>query len=241
MGAHSADGIAPRRSKLRAYLLLARVSNLPTVWTNVLAAYVIAGASFDSLLIASLSLSLFYTGGMFLNDAFDARFDSHARPDRPIPNGDASQREVFIIGFALLAIGESLLVLQPFPTRAARWGLALAAAIVFYDYAHKDKLYGPIVMGLCRALVYLVAASSATGIEPYRVVGAASVMMAYVMTLTYVAKLAGRGDWVPWLIAGICIVDAIFITMAGGGPVAATVAIAGFIVTLALQRVVPGT
>ena len=28
-----------RRTKTRAYLLLARVSNLPTVWTNVLAAF----------------------------------------------------------------------------------------------------------------------------------------------------------------------------------------------------------
>ena len=74
-----------RRSRPRAYLLLARISNLPTVWTNVLAAYVVAGASRESLPIASIAASLFYTAGMFLNDAFDAPFDAQARADRPIP------------------------------------------------------------------------------------------------------------------------------------------------------------
>ena len=240
MGAQSADGIVRRRSKLRAYLLLARVSNLPTVWTNVLAAYVIAAAAFDSLPIALLSVSLFYTGGMFLNDAFDAAFDRDVRPDRPIPNGDVSRREAFAVGFGLLLLAESLLVFQPFPTPALRWGLALAVAIVFYDYQHKGIWYGPAVMGLCRALVYFLAASGATGGDR-AVLEEALIMFAYVMTLTQVAKLAGRGEWVPWLIAGICLVDALFIMMAGGGPVAATIAIAGFIVTLGLQRVVPGT
>jgi hypothetical protein len=43
------------------------------------------------------------------------------------------------------------------------------------------------------------------------------------------------------LIAGICLVDAIFIATAGGGPILATIAVAGFFATLALQRVVPGT
>lgn len=240
MGAQSTDGVVPRRSKLRAYLLLARVSNLPTVWTNVLAAYVIAYATFDSLPIALLSVSLFYTGGMFLNDAFDVGFDNEARPDRPIPNGDVSRREAFTIGFGLLLLGEFLLIFQPFPMPALRWGLLLALAIVFYDFHHKGIWYGPAVMGLCRALVYLLAGASATGGD-LPVLGPALVMFAYVMSLTHIAKLAGRGDWVPWLIAGICLVDAIFIATAGGGPVLATIAIAGFIVTLAMQRVVPGT
>lgn len=240
MGAQSPDGVVPRRSKLRAYLLLARVSNLPTVWTNVLAAYVIAGAAFDSIPIALLSASLFYTGGMFLNDACDARFDSHARPDRPVPNGDVSQGETFFIGFGLLAFAESVLVLQPFPTPALRWGAALAAAIVFYDFAHKGKSYGPIVMGVCRALVYLVAASGATGVESASVIGFALIMFGYVVFLTLYAKLTSGGHLVPWFIAGICLFDASFIAMAFE-PALAAVAALGFVATLALQRVVPGT
>jgi 4-hydroxybenzoate polyprenyltransferase len=240
MGAQSPDGVVARRSKLRAYLLLARVSNLPTVWTNVLAAYVLSTAEFHSMPIALLSMSLFYTGGMFLNDAFDLRFDRKARPDRPIPNGDVSQREAFIAGFGSMLVGEALLVFQPFPALALRWGIALFVAIVFYDFSHKGQPHGPIIMGLCRALVYFAAAAGATGGDA-TVLVPAMLMFSYVMALTHIAKLAGRGDWIPWLIAGICLVDAILIATAGGGPVLSTAAVVGFVLTLALQRVVPGT
>ena len=241
MGAQSLDGIAPRRSKLRAYLLLARVSNLPTVWTNVLAAYVIAGAALDSLPIALVSLSLFYTGGMFLNDACDARVDSQERPDRPIPRGDVSRNEAFVAGFGLLLAGEALLVLQPFPASAMRWGIALFMAIAFYDFAHKGKPYAPIVMGLCRALVYFVAASGAAGDVTSLVADAALVMWGYVIALTWIARAAKLGYAVPWLLAGICLVDAVVILLLAGSPSTALLAAAGFPVTLALQRLVPGT
>ena len=69
-----------RRSRLRAYLLLARVSNLPTVWTNVLAAYVIAEAPLTSMPTAMLALSLFYTAGMFLNDVADVALRQSVAP-----------------------------------------------------------------------------------------------------------------------------------------------------------------
>ena len=58
-------------------LRLGRVSNLPTVWTNVIAATAIAGVdplsgrSGSVLLAVLLAMTLFYVGGMFLNDAFD--------------------------------------------------------------------------------------------------------------------------------------------------------------------------
>ena len=59
---------------LRIALRLGRVSNLPTVWTNVAAAAVLAGVPLASLGVLALAVacSLFYVGGMFLNDAFDA-------------------------------------------------------------------------------------------------------------------------------------------------------------------------
>jgi len=64
------------RSRPRAYLLLARVSNLPTVWTNVLAAVAGAGVSisgFDpGLAGVIIALSMLYSAGMFLNDVCDA-------------------------------------------------------------------------------------------------------------------------------------------------------------------------
>jgi hypothetical protein len=61
------------------------------------------------------------------------------------------------------------------------------------------------------------------------------------VALTVVAKTAGKGSLVPWLLAGICIVDAIMIGGAAGSLQLAAAAAAGFVLTLALQRVVPGT
>ena len=52
-----------------------------------------------------LAISLLYTAGMFLNDAFDREFDTRVRPDRPIPSGDVTAREAFAIGWVLLAAG----------------------------------------------------------------------------------------------------------------------------------------
>lgn len=229
-----------KRSRPRAYLLLARISNLPTIWTNVLAVYVVAGASRESLPIASIAASLFYIAGMFLNDAFDAPFDAKARADRPIPNADVSRNEVFAIGIALMLAGELLLAFLPNRTPALLWGAALAIAIVFYDYQHKGKAFGPIVMGACRALVYCVAAAGALGVVPAPVAIAAVVMWLYIIGLTWVARTAGLGHHVPLLLAGICFVDAAMIA-AAGEPRLALIAATGFVLTLAFQRVVPGT
>lgn len=229
-----------RRSRARAYLLLARISNLPTIWTNVLAAYVVAGAARESLPVAAIAASLFYTGGMFLNDAFDASFDAAARADRPIPAGDVTRTEAFTVGSLLMIAGQSLLWLLPHGAAASGWGVALIAAIVFYDYRHKGHAFGPVVMGACRALVYAMAAAGAAGVVSTPVIVAAIVMWVYILALTWVAKTAGLGYAVPVMLAAICLVDAAMIATMGATPLALAAAL-GFVLTLAFQRVVPGT
>jgi 4-hydroxybenzoate polyprenyltransferase len=229
-----------RRSRPRAYLLLSRVSNLPTVWTNVLAAYVLSRAALDSMPIAMLAMTIFYTAGMFLNDASDADIDAVQRPERPIPSGDVSRTEVLVGGLLMLAGGELILAALPHRSPALLWGLGLAAAVVAYDYKHKGQTFAPVVMGLCRALVYCAAAAGAIGTVPMPVTIAALVMWAYIIALTWIAKTPGLGYLVPWLLAGICLVDAVMI-VAAGAPQLALVAASGFVLTLAFQRVVPGT
>lgn len=69
-------------TSINAYLRLARISNLPTVWTNVLAASVLSGGTTPiRLFLVMLAASLLYTGGMFLNDAFDQNIDRAERPE----------------------------------------------------------------------------------------------------------------------------------------------------------------
>jgi 4-hydroxybenzoate polyprenyltransferase len=230
----------PARSKARSYLLLSRVSNLPTVWTNVLAAYVCAAAALDSLPLAIVSLTLFYTAGMLLNDVCDVPFDRTARSDRPIPSGDVGRREALVVTILLFIGAELVLIREPHARPAMMWGAGLIAAITLYDLSHKGKWYGPVVMGLCRALVYCVAASGAVGVVTTPVFVAAAIMWIYVIALTWVAKAANLGYAVPWMLAGICLIDALIILWMGQPRLAALAAL-GFPLTLAFQRVVPGT
>jgi hypothetical protein len=179
-----------------AALRLGRVSNLPTVWTNVLAGIVLSGAALTArpALLLLLSLSLFYVAGMFLNDAFDREFDRRNRPDRPIPAGDVTAATVFTYGFGLLACGLALLLAVGYGTPAATgWtapvaGALLAAAIVLYDAWHKENPASPFVMGLCRLLVYMVAGLAVAGTLPGRLILAAIVSLCYLIGLTCVAK-----------------------------------------------------
>jgi UbiA prenyltransferase family protein len=281
--------------KLRTALRLGRVSNLPTVWTNTLAGAVLAGAGGTGAQFALmlLAFSLFYTGGMFLNDAFDARIDAAQRPERPIPSGEIAARAVFAWGFGLMAAG--IVLLAWIGVAPALAGLTLAVAITFYDWHHKRNLFGPVVMGLCRVLVYVGAGLCVAPSLPDALWIGAALMWCYLIGLTYVAKQENLGKvenlwpllflaapvaygawlaatdpvaggfwllftgWIAvalWflrrrakgdvpravvsLIAGIALLDALLI--AGSGATAlAVVALAGFGVTLYLQRYVAGT
>lgn len=175
---------------------LGRVSNLPTVWTNVLTGAALAGTTTADarLAILMIALSLFYVGGMFLNDAFDAAFDAKARPERPIPSGQVSAAQVYAIGFGMLALGMALIAWvgygwEPFTQwRPVLAGFALAAAIVFYNWHHKENPLSPLIMGLCRVLVYLSAAFAVAAEPPAAVYIAAVVLLCYLIGLTYAAK-----------------------------------------------------
>ncbi len=177
-------------------LRLGRVSNLPTVWTNVLTGAALAGApSFDTRLpLLVLAMSLCYVAGMFLNDAFDRAIDARERPERPIPSGQVSATTVFTGGFTLLAIALILLLWCGYGFReGTQWrpvlsGLVLAAAIIFYDLYHKQNPLSPVVMGLCRVMVYLTAAYAMTTTPPTAVFLAALMLLSYLIGLTYVAK-----------------------------------------------------
>jgi 4-hydroxybenzoate polyprenyltransferase len=170
-------------------LRLGRVSNIPTVWTNVLAGIVLAGAvepSWPSGLVL-LAASLYYLGGMFLNDYFDRAIDASERPERPIPAGEISATTVAKIGCGLLFAGS--VALLPVGPLAVAIGLLLSGAIVGYDLHHKSNQGAPVLMGGCRALVYCIAAAAAVGGVSTTVVIAAVALLAFVAGVTYAARL----------------------------------------------------
>jgi hypothetical protein len=181
---------------LAVALKLGRISNLPTVWSNVLTGTALAGAATADvrLLIIVVALSLFYVGGMYLNDAFDHVFDAKARPERPIPSGQVSAAQVHAFGFGMMAVGLMLLAWVGFgfephmQWRPVMAGTALACAIVFYNWHHKNNPLSPLLMGVCRMLVYLTAAVTVSAVLPAQVTIAAVVLLCYLIGLTYAAK-----------------------------------------------------
>ncbi len=197
----------------RTALELGRVSNLPTVWTNVLAGLAVAGALtlppsiFFALMI---SMSLYYVGGMYLNDAFDAKSDTELRSDRPIPAGRVARGKVFAYGFAMLAVGFLILpaiaiaagkgVSELTPVTVA--GLALAVAIIFYNWRHKGRWHAPYVMGLCRALIYACVGCAAGKTLTSESLFFPILLLFYVAGLTVVAAKESKDEsgpiW-PWI------------------------------------------
>jgi 4-hydroxybenzoate polyprenyltransferase len=182
--------------KAKTLLELGRVSNLPTVWSNVLCGGALSGAALAllPLAVAGLSGSFFYVGGMFLNDAFDAEIDARERPERPIPSGRATRREVTALGAGLLLAGVLLLAggaafgLTP---AGALWplaGLATALAVVLYDRFHKGVVWSPLVMGACRAGLYLLGALALVRVPTSFTLAAAAALLLYVVGLTHIAR-----------------------------------------------------
>jgi 4-hydroxybenzoate polyprenyltransferase len=196
------DGAAPAVS-WTVYLRLGRVSNLPTVWTNVLAGIVLTGTPVEPgpLALLLLVLSPFYIGGMYLNDAFDREIDARERPERPIPAGLVSATTVFVIGHGLLAAALGVLVAQALlGNRPGGWpavvsGLTLAGLIIYYDARHKGNPWGPLVMGLCRVLVYVTAALAVAGRLGTPVLAGAVILLSYLIGLTYVAKQENLAEY----------------------------------------------
>lgn len=282
--------------KLSTALRLGRVSNLPTVSTNVLAGLALAGAGVypaGSTAVACLCASLLYVGGMFLNDAFDAEVDARERPERPIPSGLVRRSEVFVYGAALLLVG--VVFAATLSPGSGLLALATAAMVVTYDVVHKRTSVAPLLMGLCRVGLYWVAAFVVVTPNVPRVALGSVVLCAYVLALTYAAAKENStalvrigplvGLYAPvlvvgprlhsvlgllcllvfvlatlrnnqrvrtrqpvhiragigGLIAGISLLDAVWLAALDAPTPVILVALAAFALTLTLQRFVAGT
>ncbi len=217
-------------------LTLARVSNLPTVCSNVLMAYVVAGGSLErwpALIFAMLGAMLMYAGGCTHNDACDVGWDTIHKPDRLIPSGSLTKAKVQSLAMTEMKLGTIALMLAASGGwREGRgllgfwWPLLLAAAILLYNFRHKENPFSVVVMGACRALLVLSAATVAWNWESPPVLIAAAVLWFYIILLSLLARRESRpggsflrtvrpawsvGRWVGEMLAAIPLVDAVLI------------------------------
>jgi hypothetical protein len=185
----------------RTLLVLARASNLPTIWSNCLAGWALAGGlpltgEFRQMiheparfLIVCLGASLLYIGGMYLNDAFDVDFDRQHRRERPIPSGAIGTNAVWTLGIVWLVGGlVCMFWLAQTNRTTAVLAILLTGTILVYDAIHKAFTLSPVLMGICRLLVVLMAASAGqvgiTGLT----VWSAVVLAFYIIGLSYIAR-----------------------------------------------------
>ena len=186
------------RKYLRTLLVLGRVSNVPTVWSNCLAGWLISGASsIRALLLICAGGTALYIGGMYLNDAFDVEFDRLNRKERPIPSGAISIGDVWGYGLSWLALG--LVLTYFFSTTTFSLAVALVLSILLYDAIHKAVAFSPVIMAACRFFLFLMAASvganGVTGLSAWTAFALAS----YIVGLSFVARSeSNRGPIRYW-------------------------------------------
>ena len=185
--------------KGRAWLELARISNLATCLSNVLVGSALGAGSgalpAGRVAAVTAAVMLLYVAGMTLNDVFDRVIDAAQRPGRPIPSGRVSARAATLLAVVCMVLALAIL------GAAGGWaalglGLVLAAVIVVYDLLHKRFAVSAALMGVCRGLVYLVAAAAiswppGSGWPDTGVLAGA--LAAYTTLLTVVAQAETRG------------------------------------------------
>ena len=204
------------RKTVRAYVELARLSNLPTCFSNVLVGCAIGGLSgwseWKTIAGMTIAIGLLYIAGMALNDAVDHTFDRQQRPGRPIPSGRISIRAACIFTVICMTMAIGLITLMATP--ALLLGLMLAVTIIVYDFLHKKIAASVMLMGLCRGLVYVTAAAAvAWPIDWSITIIFAGTVTIYISIVTLIARseaapTAGARRWLSIMLPFIALAPA---------------------------------
>ena len=208
-----------RSTTFRSYAELLRISNLPTVVSNVLTGCALgagmAQLPWQIVALCSLAVALLYSGGMALNDAADAEPDRMQRPERPIPSGRVSRKAAY--GVAVFSLISGWLLLAVRGADAALLGGVLVAVIVAYDFLHQRYAWAVVFMGLARGMVY-VAAAAVVGLPPFddRVLWFAATLTFYTLAFTLIARSENERQlderrWISRGLPFVSIVPAVWI------------------------------
>jgi 4-hydroxybenzoate polyprenyltransferase len=126
---------------------------------------------------------------MVLNDCFDRDVDARERPQRPLPSGAVPIETAWRLGLSLLVTG---VVLAGFAGRQSLMIAAvLAATILGYNGALKSTWAGPLLMGFCRYLNWLLGLSvTALGVSHWML---PLPVLVYVAALTVLSRSEAGG------------------------------------------------
>jgi len=162
---------------LRDLAAIARLPNVPTVWSNVLAGHLVglglARVALDgtkvrpdfawgTALAAAGAATFLYLMGTFLNDAVDVAVDRVHRPERAVAAGRLSAAFVCNLGLLWGMLGVACAFpLGPFPLALAG---VVAVCVLLYTWSHKKWAASVLLIGLCRGLLYPLGAFAGIGL-----------------------------------------------------------------------------
>lgn len=181
-----------------SWMQLLRPANVVTAISDVLAGVALACLflqlplpAMQTLCYLGFSTLFLYAGGIVFNDVFDADLDLQERPERPIPSGRVSRMAAAYLGSICFVIGcvfAYLVALVPFY-------VALAIVLMCFVYNMKAKhhfLFGPVVMGSCRALNLLLGFAVFPAALDYAYVGL--IPLIYIASVTNISRGEVYGD-----------------------------------------------
>lgn len=210
-----------------------RASNLPTVWTNVLMGTLLAlpqgthTPQWWPLLLLIAGGSCAYLAGMAHNDLCDEPFDRSHKTPRPLVTGALTRRSMqimmcgLLVGFIATVTAAAMLQDRfDLVTKALLIGLFLS--IVAYNVLH--RLHGGVagvLMAACRALLVLLAAQIAGGLDAPQVWIGATAVACWTAGITLLARGERGGEptvrgWLALFIIAAAALPAVGLT--GSGP-----------------------
>ncbi|WP_285010586.1 UbiA-like protein EboC [Pedobacter faecalis] len=150
--------------KLIGYLRLMRPANVVTSVADVLAGITIAGyfamqlTGWAPVILLCISTIGLYSGGIIMNDYFDADLDAKERPERPIPSGLISKKAAAIFGGICFFAGIFAAGLYSKDSQYLAFAI-MVSCLVYDKFLKHNSLFGPLTMGLCRGLNLLLGIS----------------------------------------------------------------------------------
>ena len=212
---------------------MARLPNVPTVWSNVFTAWVLSGGAFASakdhayFALVLAGGTFLYVSGTLFNDVADVEFDRVHRPERPIPSGRVLRAQVASTAAVLMVCGTAAFLLL-----GNYFAIYLPLLILVYTYIHKAiPPAGLFFMASCRLLLAITVSFSVpnikllfTGIIVPNDTPAPQfwwwTLFAYICALSWLAqgeKLPWRRKTVGLMLAALPLLDAVFMLCGGKG------------------------
>jgi 4-hydroxybenzoate polyprenyltransferase len=235
---------------------MARLPNVPTVWSNVWTAWVLAmdldsptDNRWSGFWWLILGATLIYAGGVIFCEVCDVEFDRKFRPERPLPAGRVTRGLAASTGVLCCLIGGEIMRIGAASTVFV---LVLLVAIFCYAVLHKRAPWlAVILMGLCRPILvfnvmlawWLGRYSDVLWTPDYLEQGYMVVLGFYVCSISWMALgevKVWRRRAVGMMLAALPLVDALFLAM--GQHYAAVIVPVGCMgLAIALRKVAAAT